>query len=171
MKTQILKTLILYSFIGLFLAGVVYLFIPGDFGYSFFLIILSFGQICGLILFLLESDIYKTSFFKFIIIGLIIYLFGVVFKISHWPYSRFLFLVGLVIILVCYFLRFFYKKIKVFLDYIKMIWLLFFSVGTYFSINHWPYGDMIGFISSGIFWIGLFYILYDYKLRFLFNKK
>jgi hypothetical protein len=156
-----LTTLILMSLFGSLVGGLFFFIKPlKDFGISYTWIALSLGQITGLILIFFDSKIHRSRYFRFIILGVIILFIGISFRKSHWPFGRTIVLFGLITILITYLLRFINKKRKNFMDFIKVIWLTTMLTGYYFKISHWPYGDLIDYISIGVFWIGLIYILF-----------
>jgi hypothetical protein len=167
-----LKTIILFSFIALLVGFILTMIISTqEVGYSVISIALSVGQISGMILYILETDIHKTDYVKYILIGFAIILIGVLFRIQHWPYGGLLIFMGLSAVLFAYFVRFLNKNNKGFIDFIKVLWIGTAFIGSYFKINHWPNGDLIIYSSSGIFWLGLIYILYHYKFKYLITEK
>jgi hypothetical protein len=171
MKTETFKKIILFAFLGVILGFILYSVKSiREIGYPMIIISLLIGQVTGLFLFLLDSEIHRTKYFKFLVFGFIIFLIGSIFKVQHWSKSTLLISFGLIIVLVTYLLRFINKKNKKFLDYIKIIWMATVFVGFLFKIIHWLYGDLFISISSVVFWIGLLYILYDFKFKLFFKK-
>ncbi len=164
MKITTLKTIILYLFIGLITGFVLFLIDPlKDFGYSVIMVALLLGQLNGLFLYFIESDIYRTIYFRLLIFGLLIFILGVVFKLQHWPKNNLILSTGAGFIVVIYFIRFLNKAKKRFLDYIKFFWLFMVVTGFIFKLYHWHYGDIIMNASIGVFWLGLLYTLYEHK--------
>ena len=48
-----------------------------------------------------------------------------------------------------------------------MVGVGFFLLALLFRINHWPYGNLIAYISYGLFWSGLLYLLYFENVNYL----
>lgn len=164
--SRIVKIIVKYSFIAALIGSV--LLIPTsvrNFGFSLIMVSLLVGQLAGLIGYLIKTDIYRTIYFKIIISGTILIIFGSVFKIQHWTGFSTFYLFGLLIITITYFIRFLLKRKKSITDYTKILWLFFNNLSFFFKLNHWILQDLFFFIALGIFWIGLLFQLYiDYYL-------
>jgi hypothetical protein len=162
-----LKTIIKFSFIGVIIGLIIFLIKPvRNFGLNFMLIALWLGQLTGLILYLSKSNIFKSVFFKIIIIGIAVFIIGVLFKIQHWVGSSIIILSSLVIIFLTYLVRFLSKSNKLLVDYVKVIWLLFAFSAYYFRIMHWHFADFLLYSSYTILWLGLLNDIYfDYHTQ------
>lgn len=80
------------------------------------------------------------------------------FKLMHWPYSMHLYIIGLGGIFVLYPIRFFLKKEKTTLDYIKLIFVELFCFTRFVKIHHLLKIDIIITITNII---GLAWILFE----------
>jgi len=164
MRTEALTTIILYAFVGLMIFGIAQFIIPEkELIYQLFNFFYSAGILAGLALFFIETDLRQSSFLKFIVIGLVILLLGVLLPYIHLQLSLILILSGSLTIIVSYFLRFYMKCKKRFLDYIKVLWLISFVIGLCFELLHLPYSDILLDGASVIIWIGLVGMLYQKK--------
>lgn len=77
------------------------------------------------------------------------------FKLMHWPYSMYLYIIGLGGIFVLYTFRFFLKKDKTTLDYIKLIFVELFCFTRFVNIHHLLKIDTLITITNivGLIWI------------------
>lgn len=80
---------------------------------------------------------------------------AVLFRLMHWPNSMYLFLIGLGGIFILYPIRFYLKKDKVVLDYIKLIFVELFCFTRFIKIHHLLKIDTLEIITDiiGIIWI------------------
>jgi len=73
----------------------------------------------------------------FVSVGILI--IGLLYKIMHWPYASIFILSGFGGILFFYSAKFFLKKNKIALDFLKWIVVILFCFRATFIIMHWPY--------------------------------
>ncbi len=78
----------------------------------------------------------------FLSLSIAIAIFGILFKIMHWPFAMVLLLCGCAGIALSYALRFYNKQPKRLLDYTKLLLLIFFLFHYTFKIFHWSYGSI-----------------------------
>ena len=95
--------------------------------------------------------------------ALVVLIFGALFKVMHWPYSKELMFVGAIAIGVMYTIRFFYKKEKSILDYgkiaIVLLWI-FSYLANVFHLFSVPYVFEICFLILFVWWFfkeGMYY--------------
>jgi len=93
-----------------------------------------------------------TSFIKIEISILII---GVLFKIMHWPYASLLLLSSFGSIMILYVIRFLYKSPKVFLDFIKVSFVLSWAIHGILFICILPYKLPFAMIAIISFFMGI----------------
>lgn len=67
---------------------------------------------------------------------LIVLIFGALFKVMHWSYAKELMLIGGISIGVLYTIRFFNKKNKVQLDYVKVAFVLLWILNYFIKAFH-----------------------------------
>jgi len=75
---------------------------------------------------------------------------GMIFKIFDWLLAKEIMIIGFVVLATCYILRFYQKKEKLSLDYIKVILVLSWVLNGIFSILHIPYNfafQIIAFLA------------------------
>lgn len=86
-----------------------------------------------------------------------IIIIGILFKIMHWPYSQALLTLGVGIIVILYPVRFYFKKEKKLIDYIKLLLLIIFPLVWYLRLFHLPFPYFFSPISAILFisWIVL----------------
>ncbi|WP_204344507.1 GldL-related protein [Psychroserpens algicola] len=101
-------------------------------------------------------------------LAVIILIYGALFKVMHWPYANPLMGFGSISILLLYLIRFFYKKEKVILDYVKLVivllWVFKYIIGV-FHIMSLPYIFEILLLVLCIWW------LIEEGLDFISNRK
>lgn len=97
-------------------------------------------------------------------LALIILIFGALFKVMHWPYANILMLIGGVLIGILYTIRFFFKKEKSKLDYIKLamilVWVFSYLVKA-FHLFYVPYVFEVLLLILFIYWFlveGIYYL-------------
>lgn len=80
---------------------------------------------------------------------------AVLFRLMHWPHSMYLFLIGLGGIFILYPIRFYLKKDKLALDYIKLIFVELFCFTRFVKIHHLLKIDILIIVTEviGIIWI------------------
>jgi len=145
-------SVIKYCLIGAILGFICFLIKPlRSFGFSFLFFTLWFGQLIGLLSYLVESKIYKTLYFKIILIGITVFMIGILIKLQHWNGSSFVMLCSFIIISTSYLMRFLAKINRTINDFIKVFWLLFVFLACYFEIMHWILADLFIYISFAIF--------------------
>lgn len=114
-------------------------------------------EIFGLFLLLYMGTFIKTKYFKYSKGMLAFVLLGAVLKIMHWPFNNFIIIIGFLGVLVFYIMSFLKKAIKKRLDYLKLIWLLFFVLCKLSVLFHIIKRDYL-VISQVI----MFFVLLDY---------
>ena len=164
---QTLTTIIILSLTGTVLGLILFqIGTTAVFGYSFMMISLILGQIAGICLFLMESRIFRTLYFRLILIGISLFIIGTLFRIQHWVGTSVIILISFLIISVTYIFRFIAKKPKSIVDFIKVIWITLALLSYYFRLRHWYFADLLMYISISTFWVGLLIWLYnDYKSK------
>lgn len=98
----------------------------------------------------------KTKILTFPLrLSVIVLIFGALFKIMHWPFANNLMLIGAVSLAILYTIRFFNKKKKLLLDYVKLalilIWVFNYLVRA-FHIFYVSYLFEILFLILFIYW-------------------
>jgi hypothetical protein len=72
-------------------------------------------------------------------VALVVFLYGVLFKLMYWPYAQTLMLYSSVVIVILYSIRFLFKTEKDHLDYIKLglvvIWVFNYIVNVFHLFN------------------------------------
>ncbi|MGB5820513.1 MAG: hypothetical protein WBG90_13595 [Saonia sp.] len=87
-------------------------------------------------------------------IGIAVLLLGIFVKIQHWSsYANTIIISALIAISVLYSIRFWKKPKKLFLDYIKLILVVFWSINVIVSVLHWPYESVLEAITFVAFLI------------------
>jgi len=92
-------------------------------------------------------------FFKILIVILVV---GMLFKIQHWPYANLILVIAFSTLALSYPFRFIKKQEKKFLDYTKLILVVFWSISGIFIILHLPYKIIFQLITSAAFLIWFF---------------
>jgi hypothetical protein len=162
-----IKTIVKYSLLGVLISLALIISKSfRQFGMTFISISLFTGQLAGLALYIMESQIFTTKFFRFILLGIAVFLIGVLFKIQHWSYSSTFTICAILIISITYLLRFILKKNKTLIDFIKAIWLILVLFGYLFYTMHWYGSTILIYSAYGVFWVGLLQMLTkDIKLK------
>lgn len=75
----------------------------------------------------------------------------------HWPYSMSIILSGFGSLALFYALRFWKKPAKQFVDYVKLVLVLSFSLRALVVLFHWPFRLPLDLISFGAFLLWLFF--------------
>lgn len=97
------------------------------------------------------------KFFKLTLLALVtLFLIGLLFKIEHWPFANLIIISSFCGLILFYPLRFAAKSQKKFIDYVKLVFILFWSVSGIFTILHLPYAIIFHSISSASFIIWFF---------------
>ncbi len=92
-------------------------------------------------------------FFKILIVILAV---GMLFKIQHWPYANLIVVSAFSTLALSYPFRFIKKQEKKFIDYTKLILVVFWSISGIFAILHLPYKIIFQLITSAAFLIWFF---------------
>jgi len=114
-----------------------------EWGYIMFDAGLIFGQLLGLVMMIQNGTIIGTIYFRVIVAFLAIILFGVLLKILHYDYADQSVLLGSLGIAASYLVRFFAKKEKGHLDFLKLLWVLSAYVGGELIALHFIPRDFI----------------------------
>lgn len=110
------------------------------------------GRLGGIILFTINFSFLKARPYIQLILGfLCLIIIGMLFKASHWPYSKIIFYIGLYGIPITYIIKFIRKQSKKRLDFLKVMWVLSIFVKITFSINHWPFGEELFILENFLF--------------------
>jgi len=80
---------------------------------------------------------------------------GIYFKINHLRLNMELILIGFVMLIISYFIRFIAKDTKNFEDYNKLILVIFWSISSIFTIFHLSYSYIFSMISLLTLWLWL----------------
>ena len=94
-----------------------------------------------------------------------ILIISILFKIMHWPYNELLLTTGLGIIVLLYPVRFYLKKEKRLIDYVKLLVAFFMPLNIYLKLLHLPSHYILPIISSASFLLYLLLELYDNYLN------
>ncbi len=89
----------------------------------------------------------KTSYFRFLGIGVSVLIIGAVFKIMHWLYVPLILAFGYAWIIILYLIYQIQNKNRKWLDWIKLVCLTMLLVSKYFLTMHWPYQDELYIVS------------------------
>lgn len=102
----------------------------------------------GLLVIYLSGSLKRSWINIPVIIGIVIILTGVVFRIQLWPASAIIFFSGVTVTGIFYLLHFILKPVKLLLDYLKVSWMILrlASIGLVF-ING-PYSMILTHISN-----------------------
>ncbi len=89
---------------------------------------------------------------------------GFFLTIQNWGsgYGGILILSGLTLLAIAYCVRFFNKRDRITLDYLKLFFVLSWCAGRIFKLQHWPFSRELGWISNSIFLLGVILCGYDY---------
>lgn len=101
---------------------------------------------------------------------------GIAFKLMHWPYSEIILLNAIGGLSLFYTLRFWRKKEKRFVDYVKLTLIVSFALRLVFPLYHLPYQIVIDFLfyASFILWSlleGVSYFFATSKKEFMDIEK
>lgn len=80
-----------------------------------------------------------------------IIIIGVLFKIMHWSYSQALMTIGLGMIVLLYPIRFYFKKNKRLIDYVKLAVAICLPINYYLTVFHLPSFFLLPIVSLCIF--------------------
>ncbi|WP_445711059.1 GldL-related protein [Flavobacterium sp.] len=94
-----------------------------------------------------------------------IIIISILFKVMHWPYTQLLMTIGLGIIVLLYPVRFYLKKEKRIIDYVKLLVAIFLPLNTYLNLFHLPSHYILPIISSTSFLLYLLLELYNNYLN------
>lgn len=94
-----------------------------------------------------------------------IIIISILFKIMHWPYGEIVLTTGLGIIVLLYPVRFYLKKEKRLIDYVKLLVAFFLPLNIYLKLLHLPSHYILPIISSTSFLLYLLLELYDNYLN------
>lgn len=121
---------------------------------------LAYGSayLLGLILLVLKGTTIKTSYRLVLILFSYIWILGLSFKILHFPGANLMNILSTLGIILTYTIRFIFKTGKIFLDIIKVLWVMTFFIGTASIILHLNFNWII-YLAYGIFWIMLILFL------------
>lgn len=121
----IIGLVILSSFTGIILTNISSESETVELGWNMFDYGMRIGSFVGVIMLLSNGTFIKTKYFK-IAKGIISFvIIGALLKIMHWTeYANHIIILGLIGIVICYFLHFSEKPIKIRLDYLKLLWLI-----------------------------------------------
>ena len=112
------------------------------------------GRLGGIILLLQQGTLIKTRpFFQLILFFLGIATVGALFTIQGWPYNNIILVTGLLGVPTIYTIRFIKKQDKERLDFLKILWVSIFYIGTTFKLEHWPLGKELISIEGFLFLI------------------
>ena len=91
--------------------------------YSLLEIGLGVLNLSGVVLLVSNGTFIKSRAFKFSLIAVALLILGSLFKLMHWPYGDYIFIIGSLFFLVLYSIWFVKKPVCKFLDYLKISWL------------------------------------------------
>jgi len=131
---------------------------------------LSLAQLIGLIMLVTNGTILTTKIFRTIQIGIGFLMIGAIFKIMHWPGASIILLVSMFTIAITYLVRFIYKKNKIRLDVLKLLWVLFAYIGGLFILMHLLPPEF-GNLTHLILWLAIIdFIITGIKNKTLFKQ-
>lgn len=116
----------------------------------------------------------KFNLSVFLRIAISILLIGLLSKVLHWPFSIELINIGYGLIFIFYILRFYLKKIKTNLDWIKLLLITTWCVYGVILMNHLPFRLPFQIATIVIFLIWYFkegFIEYYDKTEYLSEKQ
>lgn len=89
-------------------------------------------------------------------ISISLFLIGTLLKVQHLPYDMEMLNLSLGLMFISYIFRFSFKKEKLFLDYLKLVLVLSWSIQAALHLNHLPYRLPFAIVSAAsfIFWFG-----------------
>ena len=112
-------------------------------------------------LFVLRTGTFrKTIFFNITMALFCITTIGILFKISHWVGANIILSIGLLGVIINYTLRFFTKPVKLYPDYLKLLFVTTLFARAWCMIMHYPYA-IIEFVPDIIMLILLAYYVYN----------
>ena len=85
----------------------------------------------------------KSSYYRWTGVAMPLIIFGMLFKIMHWPGSLILLLSGFASLSLLYVLHFFSKTVKDQLSSVKLLFVLTFCISKFFTFMRLPYNDII----------------------------
>ena len=97
-------------------------------------------------------------------IALSILIIGLLFKIMHWPYSDYIMCSSFIIILILYPIRFWKKRKKAIIDWVKLVFVLLWTINGIIVVEHLPFK----YISSTL---TLFFFIVWLIIEFTSNRK
>ena len=121
----IIGLVIIISFIGIILTNTASESETIGLGWNMFDYGIRIGSFVGLIMLLLNGTFIKTKYFKIAQGIVVVIIIGVLLKIMHWTiYVNLVIVMGLIGIVLSYFLHFAKKPFKIRLDYLKLLWII-----------------------------------------------
>ena len=116
----------------------------------------------GIILLIQHLSFKRTRpYFQLFLGFMCIFIIGILFKFSHWPYSNIILTMGLMGLPTTYIIRFIKKQNKKRLDILKVLWVTLIFTMIMFSINHWPYLQELLLIENLLFLMLIIDFLYQ----------
>lgn len=113
------------------------------------------------------SGFLKSKKFKYVKLAIGIIIIGSMLKIMHWPFSAQVLLLGYLAVFVSYLIyKIRHEKLD-WMSWIKLIFLLIFLGGRYFSITHWPYHQELSIISVFLLGVIVFHTIRLNKLSII----
>lgn len=89
-------------------------------------------------------------------VSLLILIAGGLMQTQHWPYGKEVVAAGAAGLLVFYPVRFFAKKGKQWLDYVKLLLIPLWAITTVLRVYHLPYANVIGWAPTLLFLVWFF---------------
>jgi hypothetical protein len=112
------------------------------------------------------SSFAKSNEYKYIKLAIGIVIIGAMLKIMHWSFLAQVLLLGYLAVFLSY-LIFKLRHVKSeWISWIKILFLLTFLGGRYFSLIHWPYYQELTIVSVLLLGIIVFNIIRENKLSF-----
>ncbi|MBC7486185.1 MAG: hypothetical protein H7282_05495 [Cytophagaceae bacterium] len=99
--------------------------------------------LCGTGLLLDNGTFNKSTYYRWTGIAIPLIIFGMLFKIMHWPGSLILLLTGFAFLSLLYVLHFLSKTNKDQLSSVKLLFVLTFCISKFFTFIRLPYNDII----------------------------
>ena len=138
---------IIYLTFGALIIGLLGMAAYQQVSYMIFDIGSAFFVLTGGYLIVKNGRFLKTSYFRFIGIGVSAIIIGAMFKIMHWPYASLILGFGYGWIAILYLIHQIINKNRRWIDWLKLLCLTMLLASKYFQTMHWPYNDEIYIIS------------------------
>ena len=128
--------------------------IPTNQDYSLLEIGLGVLNLSGVVLLVSNGTFIKSRAFRFSFIAVALLILGSLFKLMHWPYGDYIFIIGSLFFLVQYSIWFVKKPVCIFLDYLKISWLYVTTFSALIIIFQWSQYNF-SLLAYAILWVAI----------------